>query len=272
MVTTTVNPRDIPCHATELCTDYHYSDEWANQLVNIWIAAKREFVAEGWTVEQFRKELETAVLNALDIEDAFEQGCAELGLDAQADIDTEMFDAYFASQLENVKHLIPGHLHAELCWIPEWVVNNLDCLIDTHGLRSDKWRSNYLDDVQPGNWLERFLVMVNCSSVDLIGYAIANRGEEGRTFAEKCAKANFKVSKDQNRKQIMDPEQVVSAIENAYFNAVPMAHAEINLRALFDLDPTKPMRWTTDKKGEVHIGFHEFINGAGYLDTYPVNS
>lgn len=262
---TAIKASDIPCHAT-FVSDYNYSTEWGNKLIEIWIAARKGFVAEGWTVPVFQDVLREAILEELDIEDAFLQGCAELGI--EGDVYSELYDQYKDAQRKDAVNLIPSGLHAELCWIPEWDGMSLDSLFETHGLRSDKWRSNYIEDVQPGPWLEIFLKLVNCSSVDLIGEAISEAGDAGRALAEKCAKANFKVAKDQTRRQILSPAEVISAIENANVNTIPMCHCEIDVRALFNLDPTHAMRLSTNKEGKVHVGFHEGINGCGYMDTY----
>lgn len=262
-----VSAAEIPCYALDFDTDYHYSEEWGNVLIKIWIKTKQACLSEGnWDEGAFRKELQYQMMEHLEIEDAFEQGCAEMGFSGH--IGSQLYNDYYEIQLANVFSLIPSSLHAELCWIPEWKGGDVDDLMYTQGLRSDRWRSSYIEDIQPGNWLRILLELVNCSSVDLIGAAIEERGEEGRRLAEKCAQANFKVSKDQNRLSLMSPIEVISAIENAYSNAIAMVHSEINVKALFNLDPSKPMTIQT-VKGEVHVGLHDPLNGAGYMDTYP---
>ncbi len=262
----TIEASDIPCHET-FVDDYNYSSEWGNKLIDIWIKAKQKFRSEKLSVQAFRDELRAAVLNELDIEEAFLQGCASIGI--EGDLDSKLFEQYAEIQDQEVMNLIPSGLHAELCWVPGWDEVDLDDLLYEFGLRSERCKSNYIEDVQPGKWLEVFLKMVNCNSVDLIAAAKA-RGPEGRFFAEKCAKADFKVSKDQNRPQLLTADQVITSIENAYYQALPMFHWEINVRSLFEMDPTRSMKLSTDKRGEVHVGFHEpVMNGGGYLDTYP---
>lgn len=262
---TQIEATDIPCYALDL-SDYHYSAEWGNRLIEIWIENRQAFVKEGLSVEAFRENLCADILSAADIDDAFLQGCAEAGIDD--DLGSDRYDAYLELHQKDVLNIVPSGLHAELCWIPDWNGGDLDSLIESHGLKSERWGSNYLEEVIPGNWLKVFLEMVNCSSTDLIGAAIAARGSDGRAFAEKCAAANFKVDRDQQRRQLLSPDQVIAAIENAHVNALPMFHFEINVRALLQLDPRQPMRLCTTKREEVHVGFHEGINGAGYMDTY----
>ncbi|WP_341744740.1 hypothetical protein [Azonexus hydrophilus] len=262
----TAEVSNIPCAATEFCSTYHYSDQWGVKLVNAWINAKRQFVTESLSVDAFRQLLISNVLSDEDLEESFDQGCQIIGLDA--DFNPALLDAYKAFHSQEVLNLIPGNLYAELCWVPGWTTNCTDDMCYTIGLNSDHYRSNYVEDVIPGRWLEEFLKMVNCGSVDLIGTAINIYGDAGRKFTEKCAAANFKVQKDQNRPQILTAAQVISAIENAYFQAVPMAQAMVNVKDLLSLDPSKPMKWSTEGKQEVHVGFHQPVCGAGYMDTY----
>ena len=260
-----VQANDIPCHEMYV-DDYNYSSEWGNKLINIWIEARRNFRQSPTSVEAFRTGLRLAILEEIDLQDAFLEGCKSLGF--EGDLDSELFQQYEACQELDVMQLVPSGLHAEMCWIPGWDERDLDDLMGEFGLRSDRWYSSCIEDVQPGKWLETFLKMVNCSSVDLIAAAKANSAK-GRFFAEKCAKSKFKVAKDQNRYQLLTPNEVIAAIENAYSLALPMFHWEINVRALFEMDPTRPMMLTTDKSEKVHVGFHDpILNGAGYLDTY----
>jgi len=260
---------DIACYPLDCYGNFNDSDEWGKRLLNIWIKAKRDYVEEGIAnPDLFKSELQRAILEEIDIEDAFEQGCAELGFNSELLRDSAIYDQYFDLQSAKAFSAIPSHLHSELCWIPEWDGRSIDSLIETHGLQSDRYRSNYLEDIVPGDWLRRFLQMVNCSSVDLIGQAIAERGEEGRVFARKCAKANFKVDKNQNLAQLLSASQVIAAIENATSYALPMFHVEVNVRSLFQASPDLPMLLST-VRGEVHVGFHCPVNGAGYMDTYP---
>ena len=259
-----VTAQDLPCYAV-YSTDFHSSTEWGNKMIDLWCATKRAHQKEGFSVDVFRKELQIGIFDAADIRADFDQACEEAGADTD---DDELFEEYEALHLPNAFDLIPSGLHAEFCWVPEWTTEDLDDLLYSYGLRSDKWKSSYIEDIQPGKWLEVFLKLVNCSSVDLIGEAIQINEDNGRSFAKKCAAANFKVERDQLRPSLMTPADVISAIENAYSQAVPMFHCEINVRALFEHDPTRAIRLTSEKKGTVHLGLHEFFNGAGYMDTY----
>jgi hypothetical protein len=259
MQTAKKTARDIPCYA--IYGNDNFSTEWGNKLVDLWIAAKKEFVANPVSVDVFRKSLHLSIFEAADFYDAFVDGCRDAGMKPNE----RLYEEYEALHLPDALQLIPSNLHAEFCYVPEWKQQDLDDLMYDLGMKSDRYKSNYMEDVQPGKWLEVFLKLVNCSSTDLVAESLQLNNH---AFAEKCAAANFKVDKDQMRPSLMTAVQVISAIENGYFQAVPMVHCEINLRELFKLDPTKAMRLST-VKGKVHVGFHEFFNGAGYMDTYP---
>lgn len=259
-----ITAADIPCYAI-YSTDSHYSDTWGNKLVALWIATKRAFARGEIKPENFRDELAGGIINEADWLSDFRQAAIEVGADPDDDV---LFEEYVSLHKGRAFDLIPTGLHAEFCWVPEWDGANLDDLLETLGLRSDRWNSSYIEDIRPGNWLAVFLRMVNQSSEALIAACIEKDGDNGRAFERKCAANNFVVGKDDNRPSLMTPGEVISAIENAYSLAVPCFHCEINVRALFEHDPTKAMRMTS-VKGKVHLGLHEFINGAGYMDTYP---
>lgn len=257
----------IPCHVTEN-DDYFFSDKWGNKLVQMWAEAKRQFAEEVGTVDDFRLLLKCKIVAELGIEDAFLEGCAEIGI--EADTSSDLFYEYEDIHTKEAFSTIPKRLYAEFCWVPEWSGKSLDVLLETHGVCSDRYKSVSLDDVLPDNWLAVFLKTVNCSSDDLVQEAVTERGAMGLVFADRITKNKppFSVKSDPLRPRLLTPKQVLSAIENSYTLAVPMVHCEINVRALFEMDPTKPMRISTEKRGAVHVGFHEFINGAGYMDTY----
>lgn len=252
---------DLPCYAVYQ-NDYHYSDDWGNHLVDLWIKKKR--TCNNMTHEQFLGELQDGIIEASNWPDAFRQSCAEVGADPE---DEGLYQQYVDLHRPEAFGLIPTNLHAEFCWVPEWDGTSLDTLMDEFGLRSQPYNSNYIEDVIPGKWLETFLKLVNQSSDALIAAAVATR--DGQPFAEKCQASSFKVDIDPSLPSLMTPEQVIESIENAHHWAVPMFHCEINVRALFEHDHTKPMRMTSTK-GKVHLGLHDpVLNGAGYMDTYP---
>jgi len=255
---------DIPCYAS--CPDdYNFSDDWGNKLVNLWIATRKHLVAGDIRPDQFRDELIGGIINLSNWRSSFNQAASEVGADPDDDV---LFEQWVALNKNDAFNLIPSNLHAELCWIPEWDGANLDDLLGSHGIQSDRFNSNYIEDVQPGNWLTVFLKLVNQSSEAIIAAAIAERGAEGKKFADKCQAIEYDIKMDDSRPSLMTPMEVISAIENAYYMAVPMFHCFVNVKALLGSDPTKAMLMSSDRKGRVHLGFHEFINGAGYMDTY----
>jgi hypothetical protein len=253
--------------------DYHHSDEWGKRLIAGWINLKRTQVVCGWSAERFREALIDLVIE-LDggWDDAFAQAAQEEGIDFDCmshEMRSQMFDAYRAANQARAFDLIPGNLHAEFCWVPGWDGVSLDSLMEEFGQRSERYNSNYLDDVRPGRWLSELLSLGNCSSEALRAHCMS-LGEPGRRFVEATADLRWKVQADASRPAILSPEDVVNIIENGHTWAVPMFHCEINVRALFEFDCTQAMVLTSDKRGEVHLGLHDgVLNGTGYMDTYP---
>ena len=255
---------EIPGYATYV-NDYHYSDQWGNQMVDLWITTKRKLVSGKIKPGQFRDILIEGIIEASDWRSDFEQAAAEVGADLD---DEDLFDAYVELHRKEAFDLIPDSLHAEFCWAPGWDGRSLDDLLDNNSLQSDFRRCGYLENILPGNWLEVFLQLVNQSSAEMIKAGIARSAAKGNIFAAKCAEANFEVLNDPTRPSLLTGEQVINAIENAYGLSVPMFHCEVNVRALFELDPTSAWRMTTDRNKQVHLGLHDFVNGAGYMDSY----
>ncbi len=260
----TVGVNDIPCYAI-YADDSNFSDCWGNKLVSIWIRTKQSLVRGEIAVTEFRSELINGIIKEANWRDSFEQAAREVGADPD---DDALYEEYVVLHRESAFDLVPHGLHAELCYLPEWDGRSLDDLMDRNGLRSDRWKSNYIDDIQPGEWLAVFLRMVNVSAGELIAAAITTYGDAGWKFAETCGKACFVVPSDPGRPSLMSGEEVIAAIENAHSLAVPTVHCEINLRALFEHDPTQAIRLAT-RNGKVHLGFHDgVVNGAGYMDAY----
>ena len=251
--------------------EYHFSAAWADKLIAGWIALKRQQVEGEWDNARFREALIALVIELSDdwtpefLEAAHEAGISFDCVSAEAQ--AQMQQAYIQANRERAFDLIPSNLHGELCWVPGWDGFSLDTLMEEIGLRSTRFRSNYLEDVRPGRWLVELLKLGNCSSEALRAHCMGI-GDAGRSFSELIADRRWKVEADPLRPAVLSPENVVTIIENAIEWAAPMAHAEINVRALFEHDCTTPMFWST-AKGKVHIGLHDgVLSGAGYMDAY----
>lgn len=257
---------DIPCFAV-YSDDFHYSEEWLDKMVSLWIQTRLDYLNGDFQLTEYRDRLLDGVIAASGgWVDEFRQAAREAGADPD---DEELFNSYVAMHRGSAFDLIPRNAHASLCWVPNWDGGNLDNLIETHGLRSLRWRDTSLEYVEPGYWLAQLLKMVNVGSESLIAAAIEQRGEEGMAFAAKCGKSSFKVAADPLRPSIMTPADVITTFENSYPYAVPMMHCEVAVHALFNLDPRKDIHFAASRDGEVHVGLHDFVlNGAGHMDTY----
>lgn len=249
--------------------DRYFDESFAQALLNQWIAARKAFAAGGMTVEAYRERIIDGIISAADWRGQFRYDWEQAGGDVNDFDFEEAYAKYVAENRGDAMRLVSSSLHTEFRWVPESADTDLDTLMETHGLRTQRYHSNYLEDLLPGEWLARFLRLVNVSSAEMIETATANHGAEGAVFVARMLDARLNVDRDSSRPAIMNAAQVIAALENAYTHAIPVVHAEINLRALLELDPSKPFTLSTDKSGHVHIGLHCFVNGAGYMDAYP---
>lgn len=251
--------------------DYHHSKDWGAKLVAGWINLKRAQVQCKWDVERFREALTDLVIELSGgWRDEFNDAARQEGMSFDCvshEVQEQMYQAYVQANRKRAFELIPSSLHSELCWIPGWDGASLDDLADIFGQRSTRFKSNCLEDVVVDRWVEELLKLGNCSS-DALREHCVSLGAKGEGYVVQADEIGLNVTEDPERPRLLEPEQIVTIIENAYTNAVPTVHAHINVRALFEHDCTAPMYWTTDR-GKVHMGLHEGVySGAGYMDTY----
>lgn len=169
---------------------------------------------------------------------------------------------------EAVERGIPGGVHAEFVYFPTWTpdITNLDDAIYHLSLRSSG-NSTYLDEIQPCEGLKRFLSYLNVSTEELIAATTERNPAEGAKLAANLE--GFQVEANPNAPKLVSPADVVTMIENTgSLNAIPTIHAHINLGKLFKMDTNKPIEIPL-RKQEISIGLHDFVNGGGYMDTYP---
>lgn len=163
---------------------------------------------------------------------------------------------------------IPSSVHAEFVYFPTWTpeIGDLDDAIYHLGLRTSA-NSTYIDELLPCEGLKRFLEYVNVSPAALIEAATVRNPNEGAKLAENLA--GFGADVNPASPSLVAPSDVLTILENTgSTNSIPTVHAHIELRALFELDPSQPVALPL-RKNCMHIGFHDFVNGAGYMDTYP---
>lgn len=251
--------------------DFHYSKEWANGLIDTWVVLKRKQVKGKWDNARFRDALIDEIISMSNgLEEDFNYAMRQAGAPLNKlsyGTYQKLLQAYVSRHRKDVLGLIPTSLHAELCWIPGWDGENLDEMIDLVGQRSERYNSNYIEETVPGGWLIQLLKLANCPSSELRAYCM-ELGEAGRRFVQATADHRWKVEADPMRPMIIPPQKLVEVIENGYINAAPLAYAEVNVRALFEHDCTKPMLWST-QSGRIFLGLHDGVcNGAGYIDAF----
>lgn len=161
---------------------------------------------------------------------------------------------------------IPSHVHAEFWWVPGWNGVSLDDTEHLH-LRCKRWDTSYIDEILPSKGLENFLKWVNVSSDDFILAAKARNPDEGVKLEANLR--GFSVPSDATRPSMLTPADVVNMLENVGYNqCLPTVHAYVEVRELLSLDPRQPIELPL-RNNKMHIGWHDTINGAGYMDTYP---
>ena len=254
---------NLPGYAT-IPTEFHMSDQWGNQLVDLWIKTRKRLTGGEISEARFKEHLADGIVGLSDWYEAFQAAAEHIGTTPTP----ELFQSYVGLHKKDAFSLIPRLLHAEFCWVPGWNGESVEDMMHELGLQSLRWKSCSFQDVVPGNWLRAFLQLINLPSAALIEALLKRGGEDGRQFVDRCHEAGFQVDADASRESVMNGEAAVSAIENAYVNAVTMFHCEINVRGLFEHDPSHPLVLTSAKGGKVHLGLHEVVNGAGYMDSY----
>ena len=263
MTTITEVAQSLPSYV--LYPDQDYDSDWlGSQLLKIWIAARKQLCSGQINHKEFTKALVNGVQELFDWQTQFVQACTDAGIKPNR---RGLFASYCDLHAGNAFDAIPQNLHAELSWIPTWSGISVDGMYARLGIQSLRGRNTDLASVVPGAWLEVFLQLVNQSSAEVLKAARLLRGADGLEFTKKCVQSQFLVKNDPLRPSLMSPEQVITAIENAYDGAVPTFHCEVNVKALFQMAPGAAMRMTS-AKGQVHLGFHEGFNGAGYMDSY----
>lgn len=177
-------------------------------------------------------------------------------------------DAIEATWLEDARRAgIPSQVRAEVWWVPGWDGHSLDDTDHVH-IKGDRWNSTYIEDVLPSDGLRNFLQWINVSSDEFVAAALVHRPSEGEKLKDRLNEAKFHVEKDVSRPTMASPEQALTMIENAgYTHCLPTVHAHVELNTLINLDPRLPIALPLPK-GKAHIGFHDTINGAGYMDMY----
>lgn len=161
---------------------------------------------------------------------------------------------------------IPSGIRTEFWWVPGWNGDSLDDTEHLH-LRGKRYDTTYIDEILPSPGLENFLKWVNVSTDEFIAAATQRNAAEGQALRDNLA--GFSVAKDPARSAMVTPEDVVNMIENVGLNqCLPTVHAYVEVSELLKLDPREPIALPL-KNGQMHLGWHDTINGAGYMDTYP---
>jgi hypothetical protein len=216
------------------------------------------------------RDLELCRVFGVDAASFIRATCAEIFGSAGDDIAQATLES-LTDQIQQIQYDeamaagIPPGVHTEFCWVPNWDGESLDALLDDCRVPSSgPFRG--IEDLVPSNGLAKFLTWANVSTLDLIDSALIRDETQGSKLREKLR--GFEIAHDYTRPAMLKAEEVIDLIESSTELSVPVVHCEVDVAALLKLDPRQayalPMRG-----GCMHIGLHDFFNGAGYVDVFP---
>jgi len=165
---------------------------------------------------------------------------------------------------------IPQNLFTELAWVPGWDGECLDQALEDLALSFKNFPANDpICDVRPNQAWANVLSWLNIGTEEIRVYL---RDEvsvhAARRFAEHMG--DIRRQLDPTRKQLLRPKQLVAMLDNAsYRHLLPVVYAEVNVAALYGLDPREPISLALNNGKGFAAGFHDPINGAGYVDVWP---
>ena len=159
---------------------------------------------------------------------------------------------------------IPHGVHTEFCWVPSWDGDSLDELLDDFTIPTSGIHRG-IEDVIPSKGLANLLKWANLSTYHLIDAAKGRNERQGEKLSERLK--GFEVNKDYSRPQMLSAEELIDIIENSTCNSVPVVHCEVDVDALLKLDPRQAFALPL-RGGRMHVGLHDFMDGAGHMDCY----
>lgn len=160
-----------------------------------------------------------------------------------------------------------SHTWAEFVYVPGWDGHSVDDMIYNLGIRTRHWGfSPTMDELVPSTGLANVLRWLNIGTDDLFAACLRERPGEAAKLAESLA--GWRVERRCDEPTLLRPSDLIGVMENSRTDCVAMYHCEINLAQLLDAPLGAPLRLAT-RQGKIHIGLHDPINGAGYMDTWP---
>jgi hypothetical protein len=165
---------------------------------------------------------------------------------------------------------IPQNLFTELSWVPGWDGKCLDQALEDLALSFKNFPANDpICEVLPNTAWTNVLSWLNIGTDEIRRYlSQAVSIHHAARFTEQMGE--FRHQPDPMRPQILTPERLVDMLDNAsYRHLLPVVYAEVNVAALYELDPREPISLALNNGKGFAAGFHDPINGAGYVDVWP---
>lgn len=168
---------------------------------------------------------------------------------------------------EALTYPVPGHTYTGLAYVPGWDGVSLDTALDTLSLTIQSRQ------VMPSCAVrcdEAFLNLLRWAGVTTQQFLEAARETHGAQADGLAAELGAVMSIDAQTPCRVSAKDLVSIIDNGMCsNPLPFVYADVQLRALLDLDPRFPFSLSLANGKGFAAGLVDFVNGAGYLDTWP---
>lgn len=170
---------------------------------------------------------------------------------------------------EIVQEGVPKGLYTGFTWVPGWNGESLDDALEQLTLQSRRYRSGCLEDLLPCEGLKNLLASVGQCSAWVMAHVEAKHPRAEAILFKQALDGSGCAAPSSAVPQVAAAD-LVRIIENGGSSmALPVVYAEINVRALFELDPRQPIELLLDS-GKGHCrGLHDPVNGSGYTDLFP---
>lgn len=170
---------------------------------------------------------------------------------------------------EIVRDGVPKALYTGFTWVPGWDGESLDDALEQLTLKSRRYRSGRLEDMLPCEGLQNLLASVGQSPAWMADY-VESKYPRAESLLFRQALVGCESKSTQPTVPQVSAANLVHIIENGgSCMALPVVYAEVNVRALFDLDPRQPIEIALES-GKGHCrGLHDPVNGSGHTDIFP---
>lgn len=169
---------------------------------------------------------------------------------------------------EIVQEGVPKALYTGLTWVPGWDGECLDDALERLTLKSRRYRSGYIEDLLPCEGLKNLLASVGQCPTWIMAHVEAKHTRAEAILFRQALDGSDCAPPTSHVPQVTAAD-LMQIIQNGGSSmALPVVYAEINVRALFELDPRQPIDMSLDNGNGHCRGLHDPVNGSGYTDLF----